>query len=80
MDNIFGGDGNDYTYSDSSTSLSGPLVQDQVAIVNTLNERLLGTEIENSALPSGHISGEFNVADTFASLNSNMLIYSESHL
>lgn len=80
LDNIFGGDGNDYIYSDSSTSLSGSLVEDQVAIVNRLNEKLLGTEIENTVLPAGHIPGVINVADTFASLNSNMLIYSESHL
>lgn len=80
LDNIFGGDGNDFIYADSSTSLSSALARNQSAILNILNDRFSGTVIENFALPNSISINQNNVADIFASLNSNMLIFSQSHL
>lgn len=80
LDNIFGGDGNDFIYADSSTSLSSALAGNQSAILNILNDRFSGTVIENFALPNSISINQNNVADIFASLNSNMLIFSQSHL
>jgi Ca2+-binding RTX toxin-like protein len=79
FDNIFGGEGNDYLFADSSTSLFGA-IGDQISIVNRLNDKLLGIGIENLALDNKIKVNENDVADVFASLNSNMLLYPESHL
>ena len=80
LDNIFGQDGNDYIYADSSTSLSSELIGDQTAIVNRLEEKLLGIG-EQSFVANSDISIKGNgVSDIFAFLNSNMLLYSESYL
>ena len=78
IDNLFGGDGDDFIYADGSTSLvSG--IGDEIAIVNTFNDWLLGvgqnfvTNIDISINGNG-------VGNVFTALNSNMLIFSESYL
>jgi Ca2+-binding RTX toxin-like protein len=80
LDNIYGQDGNDYIYADSSISLSSELAGNQTAIVTSLEEKLLGIG-EQNVVSNSDISAKFIPAsDIFASLNSNMLLYSESHL
>ena len=80
LDNIFGGDGDDYIYADSSTSLSGTAIEDETAIVNRLNDRLLGIGTENLVSIDNLKVKENRVADIFILLNSNILTYSESYL
>ncbi|MGI0022349.1 MAG: calcium-binding protein [Nitrososphaeraceae archaeon] len=76
LDNIFGQDGNDYIYADSSTSLSSVLVGNETAIVERLNDKLLGL-VEESMITK---AGGNGISNVFASLNDNMLIFSESYL
>jgi hypothetical protein len=59
------GDGNDFIYADSSTSLSSALAGNQSAILNILNDRFSGTVIENFALPNSISINQNNVADIF---------------
>jgi Ca2+-binding RTX toxin-like protein len=80
LDNIFGQDGNDYIYADSSINLSSELVGNQTAIVNSLEGKLLGIEDQSVVMNSDISIKGVGVSDIFASLNSNMLLYSESHL
>lgn len=79
IDNIFGEDGDDFIYADGSTSLAGSLIGDEIAIVNTFNDWLLG--VNQNFVTNIDISIKGNgVGDVFTSLNSNMLIFSESYL
>ncbi|HJR86003.1 MAG TPA: hypothetical protein VJ772_11635 [Nitrososphaeraceae archaeon] len=80
LDNIFGGDGNDFIYADSTSSLSSVIIGDELAIVNRLNDKLLGIET-GDLVPVNDIKIKENrVANIFASVNGNILTYSESYL
>ena len=80
IDNIFGEDGDDFIYADGSTSLADSLIGDEIAIVNNLNDWLLGVDNQNFVtITDISITGN-SVSDVFISLNSNMLVFSESYL
>ena len=79
IDNIFGDDGDDFIYADGSTSLvSG--IGDEIAIVNAFNDWLLGVGNQNFVTNIDLSINGNGVGNVFTSLNSNMLIFSESYL
>ncbi len=80
IDNIFGQDGDDFIYADGSTSLASVLIGDEMAIVNEFNDWLLGADNLNFVTLTDISINRNSAGDVFASLNSNMLLFSESYL
>jgi Ca2+-binding RTX toxin-like protein len=80
IDNIFGQDGDDFIYADGSTSLASSLIGDEIAIVQELNDWLLGVDNQNFVTMTDMSIKGNGVGDVFALLNSNMLLFSESYL
>jgi Ca2+-binding RTX toxin-like protein len=80
IDNIFGQDGDDFIYADGSTSLASSLTGDEIAIVNELNDWLLGVDNQNFVTITDISIKDNSIGDVFTSLNSNMLVFPESYL